>query len=303
MKGEKRNNLATKGKARVAAICPLYNAAEYLPRLHESLLKQDGVNLSDIHYIITKGSDKTEEMVRALKHCTCKVIEPSEFSHSKTRELAAVAARAEIIVFISQDIKIKRSDWLGNLVAPIIKGECAAAFSRQLCEDNSLEKYTRELNYPAESRLVTDKDLDELGLRTFFFSDAAGAIRREVFIKLHGYDEKDLPINEDMYFAHKLIKNGYAIKYCADSEVVHAHQLSAKEQYRRYYNTGKFFAMNAELDQYQTKRTGAGLARYVLKRAVSEKNWPVLRAYLPNMVARYVGMQNGKRAGRRLNER
>ena len=49
------------------------------------------------------------------------------------------------------------------------------------------------------------------------------------------YNNKNLPINEDMYIAHKLIQNGYKIKYCAESEVIHSHDFSFKEQYDRWY--------------------------------------------------------------------
>ena len=48
---------------------------------------------------------------------------------------------------------------------------------------------------------------------TFFFSDAASAIKTDVYKKLNGYDGKDLLTNEDMYLAYKLINNGYRISY------------------------------------------------------------------------------------------
>ena len=58
---------------------------------------------------------------------------------------------------------------------------------------------------PKESKIVSKEDINKLGLKTFFFSDASGAINRKIFNELNGYDEKRLPISEDMYFAYKIL--------------------------------------------------------------------------------------------------
>ena len=67
--------------------------------------------------------------------------------------------------------------------------------------------------------MVSKKDINKYGLLTFFYSDASSAVKTSVYKELNGYDNKRLLINEDMYFAEKLIQAGYRIKYCSDSEV------------------------------------------------------------------------------------
>lgn len=279
----------------IEIICPLYNAEKYLFNLHCSLEIQTGVNIKNIRYLITESTDRTVTLVKTLRHCTYEIIKKSDFSHSLTREKAALESTADIIVFITQDVVIKRDDWLKNLVTPLITGEADATFSRQICDNNSIEKYTRELNYPATSRVVSKADVEKLGLRTFFSSDASAAIRTDVFRALNGYDHKNLPISEDMYFSYKLIMAGGKIKYCANSEVHHSHSFSLREQFSRYCETGKFFKQNPYLDNYQTTKTGGNMAKYVLKRALKDKNWRALVQYTPNMAARYLGMRKGKR--------
>ena len=167
-------------------------------------------------------------------------------------------------------------------------------YSRQLCENYTLERYTRECNYPSKSVMKSKDDIEKLGLNTFFFSDASSAIKTDIFKKLNGYDGKDFPTNEDMYIAYKLITIGYKIKYCADSEVVHSHKFTLKQQYKRYYDTGKFFKQNEYLNKYKVNKSGSKLAIYVLKRALQEKNWRVLINFIPNMMARFIGMKVGK---------
>lgn len=279
-------------------ICPLYYAERYIEDLDANIKKQKNVDINSIRYVLTKSEDKTEEILKRLK-VVYKVIEPQEFSHSLTREKEAFESEADILVFITQDIIIQDDMWLYYLVKDIENGKCDAAFSRQICNNSdTIEKYTRELNYPDKSYYKTKKDIENMQIKTFFFSDTASAIRRDVFIKLNGYDKKKLPTNEDMYLAYKIIMNDYTIKYCADSEVIHSHDFSFKEQYRRYYDTGKFFKENEYLNQYKVNDSGLGMANYVLKRAIQDRNVKVLVKFVPNMIARIIGMKMGKRSKR-----
>lgn len=277
----------------VDIICPLYNAEKDIKNLHKSLLKQKNTEINEIRYILTESKDNTEEKLNELG-INYKKIKKDEFSHSLIREKEAFDSKADIIVFITQDVKIVRDDWLYNLTKDIISGQVEACYSRQLCDNNTIEKYTREYNYPSESKIVSKADIKKLGLKTFFFSDASSAIKRETFVKLNGYDNKNLVISEDMYIAYKLITNGYKIKYCADSEVIHSHVFTLKQYYDRYKDTGKFFKENSYLNNYKVNQAGGSMAKYVLKRAIQDKNVGVLIRFIPNMAARFIGMKVGK---------
>lgn len=277
-------------------ICPLYNAEKYVNKLHENLKKQKDVEINSINYVLTKSTDNTEQILKNLD-CNYEIIEKNEFSHSTARENMARKCNADILVFITQDIIIERQDWLTNLTKCIANGECVASYSRQTCSNNTIEKYTRERNYPEKSFIVSKEDIKEKGLQTFFFSDASSAIKRDVFMDLNCYDGKKLPTNEDMYIAFKLITNGYKIKYCADSVVEHSHRFKLKQLYKRYYDTGVFFKQNEYLNEYKVNQAGGGMALYVLKRAIQEKNFSVLVNFIPNMTARFVGMKMGKLNG------
>ena len=244
-------------------ICPLYNAEEYILNLDKSLKKQKKVQIKNILYILTESKDNTEEILKSNK-IKYKKIKKEEFSHSLTREKEAMNSNADIICFVTQDIVVESDMWLYYLTKNIIDKKCSASFSRQISKYKNIEKYTREKNYPAKSRIVSKDDIEKLGLNTFFFSDAASAIKTSVFKELKGYDGKKLPINEDMYFAYKLITNGYKISYEANSIVYHSHHFTLKELYDRYKLTGMFFKENSYLDQYGTNKAGGGLAKYVV---------------------------------------
>ena len=282
------------GSKKIDIICPLYNAEKYIVDLDKSLKMQKNVDINDIKYVLTEGNDNSEDILKnnSIKY---KKISKNEFSHSLVREKEAMNSKSDVLVFITLDIVIEDELWLYNLTKGIFDGECVAAYSRQITKYNNIEKYTREKNYPDKSSIVSKDDIEKLGLRTFFFSDASSAIKTDIFKKLKGYDGKNLLIIEYMYIAYKIIMNGYKIKYEADSIVYHSHKFKLKELYDRYKLTGKFFKENSYLDKYGTTGSGASLAKYILKRIFQEHNFKLLFRYPFDMAARLIGMKVGKR--------
>jgi rhamnosyltransferase len=273
---------------KVSIICPLYNAEKYLVELHKKIRQQDIELEVEELYVLTESNDLTEDLLKKneLKYLK---ISKVEFSHSRTREMMSYMASGDVIVFISQDVIIKNDNWLRNLVTPIFNGECDATFSRQICTNNTIEKYIRERNYPSESRIVSNSDVERLGLRAFFFSDASSAVKSNVFRELGAYDNKNLIINEDMYFAYKLITSGYSIKYCADSEVYHSHIFTLRQLFNRYFDTGVFLRENSYLLKYGANGSGFDLLAYVVKASIKEVNLKVLLNVIPNFSARFIG--------------
>lgn len=279
----------------VTVICPLYKSREYINSLHTSLLMQEDVDLKVVKYILTETGDGVDKIVREMDKVDLTVISIDEFSHSLTRERAAMESNSDILVFITQDIIIKDKKWLSKLCKPIYEGKCEAAFSRQICDNQSIEKYTRVNNYPKESRIVSKDDVERLGIMTFFFSDAASAIKTDVYKKLNGYDGKDLLTNEDMYLAYKLINNGYRIMYNADAEVIHSHDYKFMQLFKRYFDQGAFLSDNAYLTQYGANGSALKLLKVVAVESLKDKNFKAFFNIIPNFAARFLGNQAGKR--------
>lgn len=278
----------------VSIICPLYNAEKYILNLDKSIKMQENVDIESISYILTKSGDRSEDILKKIE-ANYHVIEKKEFSHSLTREKQATKSLGDIIVFVTQDVIIENKLWLYNLVRDIIDGKCEAGFSRQVCKYNGIEKYIRSKNYPDYSRIVSKEDIPKLGLMTFFFSDASSAVRKDIFKKLNGYDNKNLIISEDMYLAYKIIINGYKIKYCADSVVTHSHEFTCKQLFNRYFDTGVFFTDNNFLSNYSSNQSGISLAKSVLFNSVKKKDFSTMFRMVPNFASRFIGMQLGKK--------
>lgn len=279
---------------KIDIICPLYNAEKYIEKLHHSLMMQKNVEINSVNYILTRSSDRTEMILKKL-NANYIQIEPSEFSHSTSREMMARKSIADIIVFVSQDIKIIREDWLYFLTKDIAENNCEAAYSRQIADKNNIEKYTREKNYGRQSFIKSKSDIERMGLNTFFFSDASSAINRKIFEELNYYDGKRFSSNEDQYIAYKLIMAGYRIKYCAKSEVIHSHDFSFKSLYNRYQDTGDFYKSEPYMNSFGTNIAGADMAKYILQRIIQDRNWKAAIEFIPNMLARFLGMKIKKK--------
>lgn len=284
-------------KSRVDVICPIYNAEKYILNLDKSIKKQKNIDDLTITYILTESNDDTEKIM-INNNIPFKKIKKGDFSHSLTREREAMTKNKDIIVFVTQDAEITDDLWLYNLIKPILEKEADATYSRQITKYNNIEKYTREKNYPDYSFIKSKRNIKDWGLSTFFYSNVSSAVKKDVFVKLKGFDGKKLSISEDMYFAYKLITRGYKIKYCSDSIVYHSHDFSLKELYNRYLLTGIFFRENSYLDKYGTTNSGYKLGIYILKRIIKEHRFCLLFRYPFDMAARFIGLTVGKKRGR-----
>ena len=175
----------------------------------------------------------------------------AEFDHGGTRDRAAAMSQADVLLFMTQDAVPADEYLIERLTAQLGEnagGEVAAAYARQLpAKDCSLlERCTRSYNYGEKSRVKSIGDLPELGIKTYFCSNVCAAYVRSVYEKLGGF-EKQTIFNEDMIFAAKLIKAGYRIAYAADAQVVHSHNYSGKEQFKRNFDLAVSQAEHPEI--------------------------------------------------------
>ena len=148
-------------------------------------------------------------------------------------------------------------------------------------------------NYPDKSRIVSKDNLIDLGIKTYFFSDASSAVKKDIFINLNGYDQKNLLTNEDMYFAYKIINNGYRIKYCSDAVVVHSHDYTYKELFKRYFDQGVFLKQHSYIEEVGASKSAIKLFKFVFMNALKEKNIKVFFSLVPNFGVRFIANKLG----------
>ncbi|MDO4556466.1 MAG: glycosyltransferase family 2 protein, partial [Lachnospiraceae bacterium] len=120
---------------------------------------------------------------------------------------------------------------------PFEDSDVAAVYGKQMADPKKspVEAFTRQFNYPNESRKKTKEDLDCLGIKTFFCSNVCAAYRKETYEKLGGFPKKVI-FNEDMIFASRLIEENYAVYYQAKAKVWHWHDYTGKQQLKRNFD-------------------------------------------------------------------
>lgn len=223
-------------------------------------------------------------------------ISKDEFDHGTTRAEAAKKSTADIMVFMTQDALPANAYLIENLIRPILSGESEASYARQLAKKNAseLEKYTRQFNYPEESRIKSKKDIEELGIKTFFCSNVCAAYKKSVYEELGGFMEHMI-FNEDMVFAGKLISSGYRVAYEADALVYHSHDYDLLTQFSRNFDNGVSQKMHPEIfSGIPSEKEGIRLVMDTAKHLIRiGKPWLILDLGLQS-ASKYLGFFTGK---------
>ena len=227
---------------RVDIIIPVYKPDEKLIRLINGL-KNQTVRPENIIIMYTRLSEMdhiSPHLIElGMEAAELKVFElmADQFDHGGTRAEAVRHSNADIFVMMTQDAIPYDKTLIENLTESLVDDTIAAAYARQLPDKTSsvAECFTRGFNYPAQSELKGREDLDRLGIKTFFCSNVCAAYRRDVYDILGGFIEHTI-FNEDMIYAHKLVMNGYKIRYEARACVIHTHEYSPMQQFHRNFD-------------------------------------------------------------------
>jgi rhamnosyltransferase len=288
----------------IDVIIPLYRPGKELFLLLDILSRQT----KKVHKIILMNTEEKyfEQLVygsRSLEKYK-NIIEVShiskrEFDHGRTRRLAVRKSTADIFVMMTQDAVPCDDTLIEKLTAPIIndsEGRIAVSYARQLPGSDSsvLEQFTRKFNYPEQSCIKTKSDIDKLGIKTFFCSNVCAAYRRDVYDKLGGFVHKTI-FNEDMIYAAGAIEAGYYIAYAADAEVVHSHNYTCRQQFKRNFDLGVSQEENAWIfSKVHSESEGIKLVKEATKYLSTNKMWKQIPYFYIQCACKYAGYILGK---------
>ena len=182
-------------------------------------------------YVVNTRTDCFPEEVERMEGVTVKHIDWEEFDHGATRDMGFSLSDAGIVIFMTQDALPADKELTANLVRPLLDSEkIGISYARQLPAKDCgmIERYTRNFNYPNESRVKGQEDISELGIKTFFCSDVCAAYKRSIYQEMGGFIRHTI-FNEDMIMAAKMVRAGYQIAYAAEARVVHSHNYTGEE--------------------------------------------------------------------------
>ena len=282
----------------VDIIIPTYRPDESVVYLIKKLLKQT-YPIHEIHIIDTE----TVIFPKKLKNLSDKIriskIKPEQFDHGGTRLEGAMQSHADIIVYMTQDAMPVNEYLVEELVKAFDNEKIAAAYARQLPNSkcNVIERYTRAFNYPEQSRIKSLKDLETLGIKTYFCSDVCAAYRKSVYESLGGFEEKTI-FNEDMIMAAKIIQSGGLVKYVAEAKVIHSHNYNCKQQFQRNFDLAVSQVEHPEVFQnIKSESEGMRLVKNTMIYLIKiKKPWLIIKLILQSGF-KYMGYCLGKKYG------
>lgn len=280
----------------VSVIVPTLNAENEITELLQKLSRQT-VKADEIIIVDSASDDHTVAMAKTCPDVRVLEIERREFDHGGTRDLALRASKGDFVIFLTQDAVPADDRLVENLLKPFEDSQVAGVSGRQLpkADAKPYERLIREFNYPAKSFTRTKEDIPRLGIKTFFFSDACAAYRREVYLELGGF-EKNLLTDEDLFFAAKMINAGYTLAYAADAQVFHSHNLSLQQQFERNRIQGIEFKKHAQLlSGVSLEGEGVKMVKEVSKNLLAEGKVGNMFAFWLDCGARFLGSRAGRK--------
>ncbi len=243
------------GPTRVSVLLVTKNGARYLAEVLDKLRQQQGA--FHIEEIIAVDSGSRDGSLDILRECSVQIVSipPHEFGHGTTRNLAAVHARGDYLVFLTQDATPANAHWLENLLRPLLADpRIVGAYSRHLPRPNCHPMEWRrlaeeELSGRPDSRVNSMRDNPDYAQNPAFFSffaNVSSVIRHDSWTRT---PFPEVEFGEDQLWAKQVLEAGYKTAYCADSVVYHSHSYGPWANFCRHFD--HVAALHTSSDQPQ----------------------------------------------------
>ncbi len=286
---------AAAAASRVAVIIPVRNGGEVWRRTAASILAQ----LRPPDHVLVVDSESSDDSVAVARDSGFELlsIAARDFDHGGTRQMAALRCGGfDVLIYLTQDAELAEPGSLGALLRAFDDPRVAVAYGRQLPRRAAgpIEAHARLFNYPATGQQRTLADVPRLGMKAAFTSDSFCAYRRADLLAVGGFPQRVI-VSEDMLVAARVLQAGKAVAYVAEACVVHSHDYSVAQEFRRYFDIGVLHTRHSWLLHDFGHPDGEGL-RFV----VSEWRYLWRRApwRLPVAGLRTLGKWCGYRLGR-----
>lgn len=197
----------------VSIAIPVYNGGESFKKCLSSL-KQFVPASTEIIVVVDGGTDESERLARSFGATVLTF--PIAGGPARARNCAATAAKGDVLLFIDADVTI-HADTLTQTIARFAARPDLAALIGSYDDapgaPNFLSQYKNLFHHYTHQTGAT-------AASTFW--GACGAIRRDVFLKIGGFDENyRYPSVEDIDLGYRLKKAGYEIELCKSVQVKH----------------------------------------------------------------------------------
>lgn len=286
----------------VDVVIPVYKPDKKLQMVISRLMGQTIVP-SNIFLIHTRSSEDdwhTEQLLQEVQteYSVVQVVSiaQEEFDHGGTRDMAMHLCKSQYVLMMTQDAMPKN----GKLIETLrnAQGEkISVVFARQepAKDCRIIERYTRTFNYPAESHSAMEKAAQtNNGIKSIFCSDVCAMYDRIAYEEVGGFPRKVI-FNEDEIFAAKSLKAGYDIRYEAQAVVIHSHNYSGVQYFKRYFDLGVSQAdFSYIFNEYHTEDEGIRLVKQTFRYLMKRKSYFDIPVLFYHSGMKLIGMKLGK---------
>ncbi len=217
----------------VTIIMRSFNEAWALRDTLPALKAQDYRNWELI--VIDSGStDGSVEMIRAAQPRHFVQILPHDYQPSRVMNHGMTLAQTETAIFLNADATPQNANWLRPLVTALQDPKTAAAFGKQIPRPDCAAVYAHDYERcfgPQRESAQWDH----------FFSMVSSGLRKDVWAK-RGFLES-MQYSEDDEYTRWCRAQGYGVVYCPDSVVMHSHNYTPRQAYKRSF--GEAWALAA----------------------------------------------------------
>jgi rhamnosyltransferase len=186
--------------------------------------------------LIVIDSGSTDDSVALIKNFSPRhfiQIAPTDYHPARVLNYGMSLARSEVGIFLNADATPQEANWLRPLVEALAEPKTAAAFGRQIprpdCRAVFAHDYERCFGPHRESARWPH-----------FFSLANSGIRKDVWRK-RGFNDR-LQYSEDDEYTRWCVAHGYHIAYVPNSIVIHSHNYSPQQTWKRCFGEGQALA-------------------------------------------------------------
>jgi glycosyltransferase involved in cell wall biosynthesis len=206
---------------KISLVIRARNEAAHIGRLLDAALMQS--QPPDEIVVVDSGStDRTTKIAAQAERTRVVHIAPKEFTFGRSLNRGIAAAKGDFVVIASAHVRPVAEDWIECLVAPLADDGVALAYGGQRGDASSRWSEIRLLEqwFPACAGEPSASP---------FCNNANAAIRRRDWARRQ-YNER-LPGLEDIAWARA---DGRAVAYVPHATVVHVHDETNRQVYRRY---------------------------------------------------------------------
>jgi rhamnosyltransferase len=218
---------------RVTIAMRSYNEGWALRETLPALRAQDYANW-DLIVFDSGSTDGSVELIRAAQPRHFVQLLPHDYNPARVMNRAMTLAETDRVIFLNADATPQGANWLRPLAEALQDRDTAAVFGRQVprpdCRAAFACDYERCFGPQRESARWPH-----------FFSMVSSGLRKDVWQR-RGFDEA-MQYSEDDEYTRWCRSQGYRVLYCPDSVVMHSHNYTPRQAYKRSF--GEAWALAA----------------------------------------------------------